>query len=492
MVDDEVKVGSEVLGTHECAEQNCCNSSGSGSSQSMSNAEIEKVDSNTKQSPVGGSGKRKALKSEGTLFRKRSELGKKILDEQCKDIGIKRSPVQMKKTRLVSSQSGGNEINLRKVKSDSANGTKCELRRKMKSEPRKNVEDPYDGNFKNSLQLVKAETLTPPRKITIDEHMNKSDDSDKDLGRIEECKDLKAITSNEDQIQSITSKNLEIKDIGINEEDQKPSNERSAPKKQIPCANHHNIHPKKVSDNSHGTQSKIQSLADLIMWKDVSRSTFVFGIGSFAIISTSYTNGLNISLISVLSYLGLIYLGVSFIFKSIIRRGNMDMDDSINQEYVVGEEEAVWLVKLFLPCVNELLLKLRGLFSGDPPTTIKLAVLLFIIAKCGGSITIWKMTKLGFFGVFIVPKLCSSYSSHLAAYGSFWIRRFGDAWESCSHKRAVGLGILTLVWNQSSVVGRIWGVFILFVAFKYYHHHRNYSGIKEEASSTTTSNSQCT
>ncbi|KAL8477005.1 hypothetical protein ACS0TY_029345 [Phlomoides rotata] len=38
----------------------------------------------------------------------------------------------------------------------------------------------------------------------------------------------------------------------------------------IPAANHHNIHP-----------------TDLIMWKDVSRSTFVFGIGSFAIISSS-------------------------------------------------------------------------------------------------------------------------------------------------------------------------------------------------------------
>lgn len=48
----------------------------------------------------------------------------------------------------------------------------------------------------------------------------------------------------------------------------------------------------------------------------------------------------------------------------------MDVDDT-KQEHVVGEEEAIWLVKLVLPYVNELLLKLRALFSGDPATTMK-------------------------------------------------------------------------------------------------------------------------
>lgn len=41
------------------------------------------------------------------------------------------------------------------------------------------------------------------------------------------------------------------------------------------------------------------------------------------------------------------------------------------EEYVVGEEEVAWLIKLVLPFLNEFLSKLRGLFSGDPPTTMK-------------------------------------------------------------------------------------------------------------------------
>ncbi|CAL5441561.1 unnamed protein product [Camellia sinensis] len=85
--------------------------------------------------------------------------------------------------------------------------------------------------------------------------------------------------------------------------------------------------------------------------------------------------------------------------------------DDTNQDYIVGEEEAVWLVKMILPYLNEFLLKFRTLFCGDPATTMKLAIMLFVLARFGSTITIWKMAKLGFFGVFSLPKICSSYSS---------------------------------------------------------------------------------
>lgn len=48
-------------------------------------------------------------------------------------------------------------------------------------------------------------------------------------------------------------------------------------------------------------------------------------------------------------------------------RGEIDR----SQDYVVGEEEAIWVLKLVLPYINEFLLKLRALFSGDPSTTMK-------------------------------------------------------------------------------------------------------------------------
>ncbi|WJX29410.1 hypothetical protein P8452_18056 [Trifolium repens] len=216
------------------------------------------------------------------------------------------------------------------------------------------------------------------------------------------------------------------------------------------------------------TQSKLQSLVDLIMWRDVSRSAFVFGIGTFIIISSSYAKDINLSLISAISYVGLVYLAVIFLYRSLICRGVNNVDDS---NYVLGEKDAIWMLKLVLPYLNECLSKLKALFSGDPGTTMKLAVLLFVLARCGSFITIWKMAKFGFFGVFIVPKICSSYSAQFTAYANFWIRRFRDAWDSCTHKKAVALGIFGLVWNLSSVVARIWAVFVLFVAFRYYQQH---------------------
>ncbi|PSS13937.1 Reticulon-like protein [Actinidia chinensis var. chinensis] len=288
-------------------------------------------------------------------------------------------------------------------------------------------------------------------------------------------------------------KRFEVKEIDITEQKPKTkqvvNEEKSTPispivKKQgPPLVNQSRTHPiptkTKASPVCNGfqtntgfqripeTHNKLQSLVDLVMWRDVSKSAFVFGVGSFIIMSSSYTKDLNISFITVVSYLGLVYLAAIFLFRSIICRG-VTYVDYTSQDYVVGEEEGVWLLKMVLPYLNEFLLKLRALFSGDPATTMKLAVLLFALARCGSSITIWKMAKLGFFGVFTLPKICSSYSTQLTAYGNFWVRRFKDAWESCSHKKAVGIGIFTLVWNLSSVVARIWAVFMLYVAFRYY------------------------
>ncbi|KAF6162714.1 hypothetical protein GIB67_022373 [Kingdonia uniflora] len=214
-------------------------------------------------------------------------------------------------------------------------------------------------------------------------------------------------------------------------------------------------------------QNKLQNIVDIIMWRDVSRSAFVFGFGTFILLSSSFTKDLNFGLVSVISYMGLLYLAAIFIYRSLVCREVIYTEDS-NEAYMVGKEEAIWLLELILPYLNEFLLKLRALFSGDPVTTMKLAILLFVLARCGSSITIWKMAKLGFFGVFTIPKICASYSPQLTGYSKFWIRRFRDAWDSCAHKKSVAAAIFTLVWNLSSIVARIWAVFMLFVAFRYY------------------------
>ncbi|CAL5006993.1 unnamed protein product [Urochloa decumbens] len=219
------------------------------------------------------------------------------------------------------------------------------------------------------------------------------------------------------------------------------------------------------------SHERMQNIVNLVMWRDVSKSALVFGFGTFLLISSSYAKDLNFNTITAASYAGLIYLGLRFLRKSILNRGEtVDCDDERDSErcYLVGEEEAIWLLRVVLPYINEVLLNLRSLFSGEPATTMKLALLLFAMARCGKFVTLWTLAKLVFFGVFIIPKVCSSYSMQLARYGKFWLDRFRDAWESCSHKKAVVAAVFTLVWNVSSTVARVWAVFMLVVAMKLY------------------------
>ncbi|XP_056851355.1 reticulon-like protein B21 isoform X2 [Raphanus sativus] len=215
------------------------------------------------------------------------------------------------------------------------------------------------------------------------------------------------------------------------------------------------------------SQRKLESLVDLVMWRDASRSTLVFGLGTFLIVSSSYANDLNFSFISVVAYMGLIYLGLMFVFKAVIRRGVVEEEER-HKGAGVREEDVKRMLRVIMPYLNESLLQLRALFSGDPSTTLKMGVVLFVLARCGSSITLWNLAKFGFLGAFTVPKIFISYSTHFSAYGRFWVRRFRDAWESCNHKKAVALALFTLVWNLSSVVARVWAAFMLFVALRYY------------------------
>lgn len=63
---------------------------------------------------------------------------------------------------------------------------------------------------------------------------------------------------------------------------------------------------------------------------------------------------------------------MDFTILRLCRGANIESDEGRDQGHIlVGEEEAIWLLRLLLPYINEALLRLRGLFSGDPATTMK-------------------------------------------------------------------------------------------------------------------------
>ncbi|KAK4727813.1 hypothetical protein R3W88_032730 [Solanum pinnatisectum] len=408
---------------------------------------------------------------EGNPFQiasKRSDLRKK-LDEKSKDLSVsadgvcKKVPIQSKKSS-----------ELRKLKSDqSVNGNvkKSNLEgsigiKKTKSEEFGMCEE----KFITSNVVSEAKSVNKLEKNLENEDDEEWDDVLEE--EIDEGNEKRSVNVKEIRVQEQSK----LKKIVIEEKRFQYNNKRQIPissinmKQSPPTLVNANIHQSGTRTKSDEFQSrqhsKLQSLVDLVMWRNVSKSALVFGIGTFVIISSSYTQDLNISFISALAYLGLIYLAAIFLFRSLIHRRAIDIGGS--SECVVGEEEAMWILKLILPLINEFLLKISALFSGDPSTTMKMAVLLFLLAKFGSYITIWKLYKLGFFGVFVIPKVCSSYSTQLTSHGTFFIRYIRDAWESCAHKKAIGFAIFTLVWNFSSIIARIWAVFMLYVGFRYY------------------------
>lgn len=512
----------------ECNDEKKGTTRTSGGDDSVGEVQVDKKVKNLspKQNGVGTGGRRKTWNSENfdgspvQIAKKISEMGKN-LDENCKVLsvyadGIKKSPVQTKKARSSLHQKLSDEsidapekisFQLRKGKSEFMKAPKSppveigdqknlELR-KSKSESVKVPDESLDENGKSCNGVFKGnKSLHDSAEINEKSIVGRYEQNCEQFGVCEE----KAITGNVVQVKSPpqiavsdesdgvvveadTDKEfkeidvrIEKKGVVVKEEisslvsKQKPkkmsletkrfqqSNQRTATtpsivKKQNPLESHGRIHPSPSKSNPISdigqsiprSHAKLHSFVDLVMWRDVSKSALVFGIGTFFIISSSYTKDLNISFISVISYLGLVYLAAIFLFRSFISRGT-EMNDS-SMDYVFGEDEAIWLVKLSLPYVNELLLNLRALFTGDPASTMKMALMLFVLARCGTSITIWKLAKLGI----------------------FLIQRFREAWESCSHKKAIAFAIFTLVWKSSSSVARVWAAFMLFVAFRYHH-----------------------
>ncbi|MCD7451423.1 hypothetical protein HAX54_011732 [Datura stramonium] len=368
----------------------------------------------------------------------------------------------------------GNGIQLRKVKSEaskegnvSPNGNlRNSSAEKAKSENFKNsdvieankvivVADVLDESkkFKEYYLLVKAKSenfknsdVSEANKVVVVDDVldesskgNKAENEKKGNESFEENK-IVIVEENKVHVSNNEQKQVPISPI---------IKKQSPPISGQSRIHHHHPSPSRTkpvptSDESQRNiprqHSKLESFVDLVMWRDASKSTLIFGIGTFFIISSSYTQDLNISLISVISYLSLVYLATIFLFKS---QGCKMIGES--SEYIVGEEEAVWILKLILPYINECLLKIRALFSGDPATTMKvdknfaslqMAIVLFILARCGSSITIWKMTN----WVFLEFSRIKSLFFLFHTVNCLWyilIRRFRDAWGTCTHKKAV-------------------------------------------------------
>lgn len=218
-----------------------------------------------------------------------------------------------------------------------------------------------------------------------------------------------------------------------------------------------------VEDGDGGNLDKIGMIIyDLIMWKDVAKSSLWFGLGCLCFLSSCFAKGINFSIFSAISQLGLLFLGASFISNSICPRNNMER----RCNFKLKEEDILKLGRLILPPANLAISKTRELFSGEPSMTLKVIPFLLLGAEYGHLVTLWRLCAIGFFIGFTMPKLYSRYSNQIDQKVDFTKCRVMEAWEACSHKKIVAASAVTAFWNMSSVKTRIFAAFIFLVILR--------------------------
>ncbi|KAG2239789.1 hypothetical protein Bca52824_091315 [Brassica carinata] len=202
-----------------------------------------------------------------------------------------------------------------------------------------------------------------------------------------------------------------------------------------------------------------ENINDLIMWRDVAKSTLWFGFGCLCFLSSCFAKGFSFSVFSAVSHVGLLFLGVSFLAHTLRQRVN---EETERRALKLSEEDVLRVARRMLPITNLAISKIIKLFSGEPAMTLKVAPI-----SSRTNTTYVTAIETGFFLSFTVPKLYSSYASQINQKVENAQKRIVEAWGICTHKKFVAGSMITAFWNLTSLKIRFFTVFIIVVVIRY-------------------------
>ncbi|KAJ8432830.1 hypothetical protein Cgig2_008544 [Carnegiea gigantea] len=132
-----------------------------------------------------------------------------------------------------------------------------------------------------------------------------------------------------------------------------------------------------ASNENVGEESALDCLGqmiwELVMWRDTAKSSLWFGFGCLCFLSSCFTKGLNI-------------------------RENVPM----TREVKLTEEDVLRVIRVVLPALNLAICKTRKLFSGEPSTTLKVAIFFLFGGEYGHFLTLWRLCTLAFVALVIL------------------------------------------------------------------------------------------
>ncbi|KAJ7531970.1 hypothetical protein O6H91_14G067100 [Diphasiastrum complanatum] len=225
--------------------------------------------------------------------------------------------------------------------------------------------------------------------------------------------------------------------------------------------------------------SDLQFLASIIMWHDVPRSALIFGLGCFFFSSASFLPITHTSVISMLAYASLLHLAAVFFHQNfpICKVTQTALFDSSAWE--LKEVDILKIIRLFLPTANLAIRKYGQYFNGEPATTFRVALFVWLLAQIGCYISFWTFARLAFIALFSIPKCCNIFSEQLHGHGQVLAERIWILWNTCSHKKAIAVAAFLLAWKLSTISTRIWGVFVSIVALRLYQQSYKFDVIYE-------------
>ncbi|KAI3928137.1 hypothetical protein MKW98_023738 [Papaver atlanticum] len=361
------------------------------------------------------------------------------------------------------------------------------------------LKPPYSIKTPSSESLQEIILLSPSphrkSKARLIERMETVEEPIDLIGPRKRCKNKASPMANQQNCASprvrrsrrrLDQENRDDKEVGVLVVDEivkprkrKPNSTRPRKEKAsavvLPSNNLSSSSPRTVCDDQSSLDNIKQLINDLVMWRDVAKSSLWFGFGSLCFLSSCTSQGLRYSVFSGISHLGLLFLAFSFLCNSCSPRDSNEQ--RLNLE--LKEDDIVRIARKVLPVANFVIVKTRELFSGEPSMTLKVAPILLFGAEYGHLITLWRLCAIGFFISFTAPKLYASYSMQIegkAEYLGGWI---SAAWKACSHKKIVAVSAAVAFWNLSSIKTRVFSAFLGMVILRYRRQHSE-SKINEE------------
>lgn len=215
-----------------------------------------------------------------------------------------------------------------------------------------------------------------------------------------------------------------------------------------------------------------KAVSDLLIWKNVAKSSLWFGFGSCLILSSIFSGDFGFSIISAVSHLAILVLALAFFYDSFTQR---KLKTNKKEGLHLTEEEVLRVARVILPVLNAALAKSQEIFSGKPLMTLKVGPVLIFMAMYGHLITLWRLLAIGFFLSFTVPKLYLCYYNQIQQIVEDSMNYVIKSWRSCSRKNLVATLAAALLWNMSSVKMRTYAAFISVVVIRC-HRHQIFAG----------------